>query len=237
MTQIRDISKQQAARIAGFGWLLIIFTGIMAEFFLRMNLIDMNDPTATVNNIMDSRNQFKLAIFLDIIMLTADIIVGLAIYVIIKPVNRSMALLATMFRFAMAIILLLNLMNLVIVLLLLSGESYLGSFDTEEINSLVMLFLKAHGHGYDLSLIFFGLHLVLLGYVMIKSDYLPLIPGILLLFASFGYVIDSIASLFLSGEQELLSLSATVLIMIAVIAEVTISIWLILRNDRIPNNE
>ena len=102
---IADISQRQAARVAGFGWLLIIITGIFAEFFIRMELIVEGDAAATANNIMDSESLLKISIALDLIMLTVDVMVGLALYVLLKPVNKSLALLATFFRFAMAIIL------------------------------------------------------------------------------------------------------------------------------------
>ena len=231
---IADISQRQAARVAGFGWLLIIITGIFAEFFIRMELIVEGDAAATANNIMDSEALFKISIALDLIMLTVDVMVGLALYVLLKAVYKSLALLATFFRFAMAIILGINLLNLVFVLLLLSDADYLTVFETDELHSLVLLFLNAHGHGYDIGLVFFGLHLFVLGYLVFKSGYLPRILGFLLIFASLGYLIDSFANLFLSNDEAIISLAAIFLIMIAVVAELSLSLWLILKSDQIP---
>ena len=231
---IADISQRQAARVAGFGWLLIIITGIFAEFFIRMELIVEGDAAATANNIMDSESLFKISIALDLIMLTVDVMVGLALYVLLKPVNKSLALLATFFRFAMAIILVINLLNLVFVLQLLSGAGYLTVFGTDQLHALVLLFLNAHGHGYDIGLVFFGLHLFVLGYLVFKSGYLPRILGFLLIFASFGYLIDSFANLFLSNDEAIISLIAIFLIMIAVVAELSLSLWLIFKSDQIP---
>jgi len=227
-----DMQMRKAALIAGIGWLLIIVIGIMAEFIIRMSLIDDIDPTTTVLNIRADLTLFRLSILLDLTMITLDIIVGWAIYRLLRSTNRSFALL--MFRFAQAVIIAINTLNLVIVALLVSEDSYLAGLAGEQIESLVMLFLTAHGHGYDIALVFFGLHLIMLGYMIVKSEFLPGLPGWLLLIASVGYIIDSLANLILSAGSELISLTATVLILVAVIAEVTISIYLIAKRGSFP---
>ena len=99
--RLPDISQRKAARIAGFGWLIIIIAGIFAEFVIRMQLIVPGDAATTANNIMDSEWLFRISIVSDLIMLAFDVVVALALYVVLKPVNRSLALLAAIFRLVM----------------------------------------------------------------------------------------------------------------------------------------
>ena len=232
--RIADISQRKAAIVAGSAWLIIIILGIFAEFFIRMQLIVPGDAATTANNIMASELLFRIGIASDLIMLTFDVVVVLALYVLLKQVNNSLALLAAFFRLVMAAILGINLLNLFFVLLLLSGADYLIVFDTDQLHALVLLFLNAHSHGYDIALVFFGLHLLVLGYLVFKSGYLPRILGVLLIFASLGYLIDSFANLFLPNDETIISLIAIFLILIAVVAELSLSLWLILKSDKIP---
>ena len=232
--RIADISQRKAAIVAGSAWLIIIILGIFAEFFIRMQLIVPGDAATTANNIMASELLFRIAIASDLIMLTFDVVVVLALYVLLKQVNNSLALLAAFFRLVMAAILGINLLNLFFVLLLLSGADYLIVFDTDQLHALVLVFLNAHSHGYDIALVFFGLHLLVLGYLVFKSGYLPKILGVLLIFASLGYLIDSFANLFLPNDETIISLIAIFLILIAVVAELSLSLWLILKSDKIP---
>lgn len=230
-------SLKKTARIAG---LLILIISVFAPFsmmYVPSNLIVPGDAATTANNIMASGWLFRIGIASDLIMLTFDVVVVLSLYVLLKSINKSLALLASFFRLVMVAILGINLLNLVFVLLLLSDADYLTVFNTDQLHALVLLFLNAHSHGYDIALIFFGLHLFVLGYLVFKSGYLPRILGILLIFASLGYLTDSSAHLFLPSDEPIISLIAIFLIVIAVVAELSLSLWLILKSDTIPEME
>ena len=78
-------------------------------------------------------------------------------------------------------------------MLLLSGAGYLAVFETDQLNALAVLFLNAFDDGFLIDLVFFGLHLLVLGYLIFKSGYLPRILGVLVIIAGFGYLLDSFA--------------------------------------------
>jgi hypothetical protein len=235
--RLPDISQRKAARIAGFGWLIIIIAGIFAEFVIRMQLIVPGDAATTANNIMDSEWLFRISIVSDLIMLAFDVVVALALYVVLKPVNRSLALLAAIFRLVMDAILGINLLNLIVALLLLRGADYLTVFETDQLHAQALLFLNAHSSGYDLALVFFGLSLLVLGYLVFKSGYIPRILGVLLIIASFGYLIDSFANVLLPQDEAIITMIASILIVLAIIAELSLSLWLIIKGGKIPETE
>ncbi|MFP4543650.1 MAG: DUF4386 domain-containing protein, partial [Candidatus Kapaibacterium sp.] len=176
---------------------------------------------------------FKMSIILDLIMILTDITVAWALYMILLHVNKRYSLLMTLFRLVMAVILALNLLNLMFVAMLLSSNGLPEGMSAQQLEYFVMLFLNAHGYGYDISLIFFGLHLLMLGYIIIKSGFLPGIPGWMLLAASIGYITDSAASIILPDESEILTITAHALMFLAVIAEITISFYLISKAGKI----
>jgi hypothetical protein len=227
--------QSKAARITGISWLIIIVAGIVAEFVIRMPLIVPGDAAATAGNITDSEWLFRISIVSDLIMLFFDVVVALALYVLLKPINRSLALLAAFFRLVMNAILGINLVNLTSAIVFSGGSPYLEVFEPDQLQALALHFLKAHSSGYDIGLVFFGVHLFIVGYLVFKSDSLPRILGILLLFASFGYIIDSLANVLLSDEHPVVSIAASILIFLALVAELSLSIWLIVKGSKIAN--
>jgi hypothetical protein len=152
-------------------------------------------------------------------------------------VNRGLALLAAFFRLVMNAILGINLLNLLIALQLAVGTQFAPVFNSEQLHALAALFINAQSSGYDLSLVFFGIHLIIVAYLMFKSGYLPRVLGVLLFAASFGYLIDSFANVLLPQDVAVISILATVLIVVAVAAELSLSVWLVVRGSKIAGAE
>jgi len=227
--RIADISAQKAARVAGVGYLIIIIAGIFAELFVRSKLIVPGDAATTANNIMASEWLFRASIVSDLVMLVCDVLVALALYVLLMPVNKNLALLATFFRLVHTAIYGITLLNLSFVLLLLSGVDYLAVFNSDQLHALVLLFLNAHGYGYIIGLVFFGLHCLVLGYLVFKSGYFPRVLGILLIAASIGYLIDSFARFILPNYSDYESIFLLIVAVPAIIGELSFCLWLLLK--------
>jgi hypothetical protein len=224
-------SLRRTAGFAGILYLIIIASGLFSEMLVRSNLIVPGDATATASNIIASQSLFRIGFAGDLIMVICDIGVALAFYLLLKPVNQGLALLAAFFRLAQASILGINLLNHFTPLLLLSGADYLSVFGTDQLHALVMLFLKMHAHGYLISGVFFGLSCLVLGYLFFKSGYLPRILGVLLVFAAFGYLTDSFTNVLL---PDYAAITEWLVVASAVIAELTLCIWLLLKGVRVP---
>ncbi|MHC3993949.1 DUF4386 domain-containing protein [Thiomicrolovo sp. ZZH C-3] len=207
------------ARLAGMAWLVVILTGISAEFFLRMPLIVPGDAAATAANILGAEGLFRLSIAADIVMLLFDVTAATALYLLFRPVDRMLALLATAFRLVMGAVLAANLMTLTSLLSVLHGTD----------PAAVQQQLDTHADGYAVGLVFFGLHCFILGTLILKSRYLPRLLGGLLMVASLGYLIDSFAHLLLPQGAPFLAVTAQALIVLALLAELSLSLWLLVR--------
>ncbi|MCH8877653.1 MAG: DUF4386 domain-containing protein [Chloroflexi bacterium] len=232
-----DISLRQAARVAGFGYLIIFLLGPFTNSISRENLIVAGDAATTASNIMASESLFRMGIAGGVILLVADAVVAWALYILLKPVNKSLSLLAAWFRLLFVAFAGIAVLNLFFVLLLLSGADYLTVFETGQLQAQVMMFLGAHEFGINFSFVFFGLHIFLLGYLIFKSGYIPRILGILLIIASVGYQIDSFASFLSSTYADNEALFVVFVAVPAIIAELSLTLWLLIKGGSIQQQD
>ena len=158
-----------------------------------------------------------------------DVALALAFYVLLKPVSNALSLLAAFFRLGQAAILGINLLNLFFVLQLLGGADYLTVFGADQLDALVLLFLNGHSIGYSIGLVLFGLSLLVLGYLVFKSGYIPKILGVLLIVAALGYLIDSFASFLLPNYEAYETIFALVVFLPAFIGELSMCLWLLIK--------
>ena len=207
------------ARVAGFGYLTIFAFSIFANVFVLGKLIVSGDATATADNIIASETLFRLGIASWIVAYTADLIVTWALYILLQPVNRSLSLLAAWFRLVFVAIIGINTLNLFVVLQLAKDTDY----------AQLTLVLNAYAYGETISFVFFGFHILVLGYLIFKSDYLPRILGLLLIVAALGYIVDSFAS-FISSSYDDNELTFLLMVAVpAVIAEFSLNLWLLFK--------
>jgi hypothetical protein len=193
-TRTAETSPLTRARVAG---LLYLIANLFAPFtllYLPSRFIVRGDAAATANNIMASESLFRFGITLNLFTFIGQIFLVLALYQLLKVVDKNMASLMVIFSLAAVPIAMLNELNSLAVLLLLSGADYLNVFTTEQLRALVYFFLRLHTQGLDIAQIFWGLWLFPMGYLVYRSGFLPRILGVLLIIACFGYVIQSFAA-------------------------------------------
>lgn len=217
------------ARVAGFLYLVIIIFGISSEVFIRSNLIVTGDATATATNILASEGLFRFGFLADSLMLLSDVAIAVLFYVLLKPVSKTLALMAAAFRLTQAAILGFNLLNYYAALLLLQDVGYITAFNPDQLNTLAMLFLDMHSHGYDLGLLFFGLSNLILGYLVVKSDLFPKILG-------YGLIAASVVYLTGGGMRFLFPVYISFfepIYIVPLIAEVSFCLWLLVKGIRV----
>ena len=228
-----DISRQTAARVAGYGYLAIIVLAIFAEFFVRSTLVVPGNAATTAHNIAANQGLFRLGIAGYLLAAIFDVAVAFALYVFLKPINAGLALLAAWLRLIHATIFALALGNLFNVLHLLGGANYMSAFKTEQLHAQVMLFLDAFDYEWLIGLVFFGLHCMLLGYLIIKSGYIPKLLGVLLIVAAFGYLIDSFAHFLMSSYMDYQELFLMIVALPALSAELWLCLWLLIKGSKV----
>lgn len=219
------ISLRTSALIAGIGLLIMVLTVPYATFQIFPNLIDYKNPEVTANNILDNRLLFIVGIILNFITIICDIIVAWALYIFLKPVNKSLSLLVAWFRLIYAGIYLIALLNLVKVLGLLKADNYFMATSENQIYDQILFYVKSFGYETSFALILFGICLGLLGYLVVKSNYVPKIFGWLLILAGLGYFI-SYSGKFLFPNTN------TDFLMITFFGELIFMVWLLIRGGR-----
>src|SRR5436853_7191072 len=124
-----EASPQVYARIGGVLYLIIIVAGLFGEAFVRGKLIVSGDATATAHNIMASQSLWRLGIAGDLIMHVCDVGLTLIFYVLLRPVNRNLALLAAFFNLMQTAVLVANTLSLLVALFLLGNAESLKAFE------------------------------------------------------------------------------------------------------------
>lgn len=127
---------------------------------------------------------------------------------------------------AIAGIILLNLFNAVS---LLSGASSLTGFTTDQVNALALFFIDAYNTGFSIALVLFGIHIFMLGYLLFTSRYVPLILGVLLMAASFGYIADSLVNFLLPNVDA----TIRAVLFVGLIAEFLLALWLLVKGVKV----
>lgn len=201
---IVDISPRKVVKIAGVGYLIIIIAGFFSFFVLSTFLVP-GDAVKTAKNIEANQWLFNVMIIGFLLMLTFDVVVGLALYFILKSVNKGFSLLALIFRLIQAIFI-----GISVVILIIDPLSF---------NSV-----------YLIGQIFFGLYLFVLGFLVVKFSPIPKIVGILLIIGGIlGYLLESVIY-FLFPDYVALALPGLV---VGTIAEIALTLWLILKGGKI----
>jgi len=185
-------SLGRAALIAGIGLLIMVIAAPFAELYVFPKLIVPENAAETAKNIIANKTLFISGIFGYLITFICDLVVAWALYIYLKPVNKNLSLLTAWFRWVYTGIALVALLNLVTVLRLLNISDTLTVFQPDQLHAQVMLSLSIFRTQWHFGLLFFGIHLGLLGYLVFRSKYIPRILGVLLIIAGLGYLLTTL---------------------------------------------
>ena len=223
-------SPQKTARTAVFVFLIIFCLGISAELFIRPDIIVPGDAATTVNNIKASESLFRLSLVSDLIRQVFMVLLVLVLYKLLKPVNKNVALLMVIFALICVPMVMLNELNLFAALLLSSGADYLAAINADQLHAQVMFFLNLHEYGTFIPQIF-SFWLLLQGYLVFKSGFLPRILGILLMIGGLCYPIQAVLFfLFPNFDAMLFGL-------FAFIGELIFYLWLLIKGINVKEWE
>lgn len=220
-------SPTSIARITGALYLVVIVCAGFAEGVVRTGLIVGGDPAATAANILASETLFRAGLAADVIAFMCDAAISVLLYLLLRPVGRRVAMLAAAFRLiAHPAIGSINLLNHIGALMVLTGGDTLAAFDPAELQALAYTLLEAHGMGYLIAGAFFGVHCLLLGFLIYRSGFLPRLLGTLMALAGTGYLIETFGNFMVPGHEAALAL---VVAIPAGIGEISLALWLLIK--------
>jgi hypothetical protein len=188
LTAPQQTSIKTAALVAGFGLLLMVLTAPVAELYVFPKLIVPGDPAQTVHHLQAERGFFVLGILGYLVTFIADIVVAWALYIFFKPANQSLSLLTALFRLVYTVIALIAIANLTTIYKIINTSTYTSFLSVDQANNQVMLNYYSFKSIWYFGILFFGIHLGLLGYLSLESKYVPNVFGILLIISSLGYL-------------------------------------------------
>ena len=218
-------TSQATARLAGLLYLGTIVAGIFAQMFARSPLVVRGDAHATAINILAHQDLYRIGLIGDLVMLACYVGVTAIFYAMFRPVSRTLSLAAAGFSMTGIAVLAVDGFFHIAPLRLLGGAPYLQGFDADQLQALALLSLGLHADGYDLSLVFFGVYCLLLGYLVLRSRFMPRIVGVLMAVAGICYLVDSVADL--AAPALAARLPAQMLIP-TLLGEGALAIWLLI---------
>ena len=166
-------SQRKAARVAGFAYLLTMATVVFANLGIQDRLIVRGNAAETARNIIAHERLFRVAIACELIYCAGLIVLTTALYMILKTVDQSLALIGAFWRLVYALTWLLMTMHLFDAQRLASGGDSLQVFEAERLRALAMSYLGARFWEYYAGLLFYGLASAVCSYLWLMSNYIP----------------------------------------------------------------
>jgi Domain of unknown function (DUF4386) len=187
--RISETSPRLKARVAGVCQLLEAVTAASPGVFILGRLVVSGNAAATAANILGHERLFWLGFASSLIGVAFHIAWALLMYELLKPVNRTLSLLAAFFVLVSCAMQALTSLLYIAPLLILQSGSSLSAFTAAQVQALALMFLRLNQYAYNIDLVFFGLWCVLTGYLIFRSTFLPRILGVLLAISGLGWVI------------------------------------------------
>jgi hypothetical protein len=214
----------RTARIAGLLYLIYILFQAFADVIGRSKIIVYGDASTTAGNIIDSAWQFRIGYMFDLFAAVLFLLTAWALYILLKPVNKNMALLFLLLNLGGVAIQCASDLFLPASQLLLSGADYTKVFQADQLQALAMSFLYQYRNGFMIAQIFYGAWLFPLGYTVFKSGFLPRILGIILMIHCFAWLMTSLQFFLFPGFTAVTYVSYP----LGLIAEFGLSLWLLI---------
>lgn len=186
-------SPRLLGRIIALLILLVIVTGIFAQGFVSDRLIVPGDATATARNIVANRGLYRLGFTVFLVEMVAQVAKTALWYVLLRPVNRTIALSAAFIDLAGGVMKtfarVFYIVPLWVLLPTAGGASFvLRGFTPEQLESIVLVLLQINNRGAAAAVAFFGFSITLNGYLMFRSTFMPRWLGVLSMASGLGWL-------------------------------------------------
>ena len=229
-TRTIDSSQRTAAKVAGVAGLLGFVLVVFGNYVLLEPLVIPRNATDTARNILAHQTQFRVALTCFIAYGIGSVVLLSALYVILAPVNRGLALTGALFRLVFAILWLIAPLNSLAALRLLGDATYLKVFEPDRLQALARVQLAGSFDDYYVGLPFFGLAATVCAYLWLKSNYIPRGLSIFGLIASAWCVLCSFIFLIFPHFNKIVN--DYIFDSPMALFELTVSFWLLFKGLR-----
>lgn len=221
---------KKSIHLIGLLYLLVIICAGFSQGYVRATIIEPDDATTTASNILSNNFLFRIGLVSDMIAFVLDAIISVLLYQLFSPVHKGMALVSSALRLvAHPAIGSINLLNHYSAIHVLQEPGIMASFNTDQIESMSLLFLDAHQYGYLIAGSFFGIHCLFLGILLYKSGLTPRLISYLIIASAMGYILETFGNFLFPGNEVSL---AWVVGLSAALGEGGLAIYLLVTGGR-----
>jgi len=225
----RQEPSNHTARLAGLFYLICAVTAPFALIYVPSTIVAKGDPAATARNILAHEALLRWGIFVGLVSTTAFALAVLALYRLFRPVHRGLAQAMVFLAVVTAPIALLEAIEELTALRLLQGANLLVVFEPAQRQAMAMLLFGMRSAGVAVSELFWGLWLLPLGMLVVRSRLLPRIIGWALVLNGVAYVAVSFAAVVQPAYQDIVDKAA----MLPEFAELVFILWLLIRGIQV----
>ena len=161
---IMNPSQVKAARLAGFMFLLAFIVPTLNWVFVLSRFSDAENALNTANNIMVKEFIFRLGLTVELFMSVSLLLLGWALYRLLKPINHSLSLLALLLKSVEA-----TLMAVTVLIPFIALQTY----SSEHVQPPLGLIFNSHTAITSIPMVFLGMDMILFSYLFFKSRYIP----------------------------------------------------------------
>ena len=209
---------------------LFVF-GLGFALFAYPHISASGNAALTAHTVSSSAPWLHVVSAAELVNFMLDVPLALIFYVLLAPVDRNVALLAAFFRLANGILGGIIGLGRLAVVSLFADPGYRSAFSPDQLQALASLALSLHGYGVDVCFAFFGIHCMVLGYLIFKSGYLPKFLGIVLPIAGLIYVTDSFADI---AAPAVAARIPDAIFLPGFLAELSLCLWLLAKGVNLP---
>lgn len=222
-------AQHTAAKVVGVLYVVQMALAILAESFLRGQIIVAGNAMQTAANITASERLFRLSLANDLVLYASVIVLVCGLYVILKPINSTLALLAAFLRLVENAILSVSILGAFAALAFLSGADYLRAFDSGQLQAMVQTALRVYGGGFKIGFVFLGFGSTVFSYLWLKSRY---IPRVLAAWGIFSSLVLSIVTVIIIVFPSVGSALGLTYMAPMFFYEVGLGLWLLIKGLR-----
>ncbi|MBP4138620.1 DUF4386 domain-containing protein [Flavobacterium geliluteum] len=217
------MKNHEVGKIIGYSLLLMAIIAGIAYGYLFKNIYVPSNSQETLTNLKNFEQQFRIFIFLFIVILVLDILVSIALYDFFETTSKFITKICCVLRLVYSSLLGIAISCLIVMLQLIRSQN--------QNNDYIMNFLSAFLEIWSISLIVFGLHLLLLGYIIIKSKTIPNYIGIFTIVAAFCYILNNVMNILFKDYLLYKENVEMILSLPMALGELVLAFWLILKKQ------
>jgi len=228
-SESHSAAQMRQARLCGVLYLIGIVTAAFAEPYVRGSMIVGSDAAATAANILRSERLYRLGGAADLVNLCCDIGVAILLYRLLRSAGQALAMTAAAFRIVADLCLAVATFFHFTPLYFLKGAPYLSAFTPAQLQALALESLKVHNLGYNVSMVLFAVHTLILGVLILRAATLPRLIAWGLLATGVCYLANSFSHLVFPDLH-----TPVALLLVGFVSETALALWLLFRRVRDP---